>query len=1108
LSSDNKNKLGSSALLITLAYLAFGVIWIAVSGEVVLYFTKGSELGPRFELYKGLFFIFITSLLLYLAIHRREKQREKLEENISASEKKWKDIFECANDPIFLLDRNYRIIEANSKACRLYGYTESEFKQLGLKDLSEANSDHIVQSQMKDVINSKGAEFEVMHRAKNGTLIPVEVSTQALLSNDVVEYIHIVHDLTAKKNIEEKLKSSESKYRTLVEASHELIWTTDSNEIVTFVNNASLSIYGYTPAEMIGRNFTDFCEGDYINTDKATVTKAKLEGNGIIEYESRIIDSAGKEKYLYTKCVVIKDAKGKPTGMLGTTLDITERFEAGERVKYHNRIYSLMSNINQLIVRASNKNSILNDACRLAVEYGMFQMAWVGIVDEDTGRVIPEYSYGNTSDYLDSIVISVNEPEHIRGPIVRSFTDKLFYVSNDVENDLMLSKWKKQTLDKGFKAFACFPIEVKNEVVAVYNIYSDKKGFFGKTETDLLLELIEDISFALEYIELEQEREVIENRYKNIVEKAPIGIYAHLNDEITYVNPEGCRILGVSAEKDLIGKNVFDLIHPDFKEIVKDRIKNKVSKGIVAPEIEETYIKNDGTGVDVMVSAIPYSVNNEHGAQVFFRDLTEQKRTQRAIVESNDRFNLISKATNDTIWDWDLKTDDLWWNESFKDMFGYREEEIESGINSWLNKIHEDDRQRIETGIRNAINTGLDFWFDEYSFYKKDGTIAYVFDRGYILKDQEGKPYRMIGSIIDITFRRKMETELKQSEEKWRSLFENSPSLIFTIDRNYKIKSLNRSLIKRGETNDFIDSDSFELIHESERTKVKEIISRVFKNAEAENFTVQSSETEADMYYSVQAIPQIVDGIAGGMTIFATDITEKIRAEENIKESNLRLHALAAHLQTIREEERTKISREIHDQLGQELTALKMDIAFLSRKIDKIKVTGKTDWDDLLAGLKSMSDITDQTINSVRRIARELRPDVLDKLGLKEAIEWQAEEFTKRTGIDCIVSITADELQFDKLLENTIFRIVQESLTNVARHSGAARSKIGFFVNDDEVRLSIEDNGRGITQEEIDNAKSLGLVGIKERVYSVNGKLSITGTKEKGTILKITIPLK
>jgi signal transduction histidine kinase len=300
--------------------------------------------------------------------------------------------------------------------------------------------------------------------------------------------------------------------------------------------------------------------------------------------------------------------------------------------------------------------------------------------------------------------------------------------------------------------------------------------------------------------------------------------------------------------------------------------------------------------------------------------------------------------------------------------------------------------------------------------------------------------------------------------------------------------------------------NGFELVHKDERARVKEIIERVFADKQADSFIVKSSESKQDNFYSVQAIPQVKDSVTEGLTLIATDITDKIIAEERLKETNQRLHALAAHLQTIREEERTMIAREIHDQLGQELTALKMDIAFLSRQIEKIKISGKPDWNELQQSLRSMSDITDQTINSVRRIARELRPDVLDKLGLKDAIEWQAEEFTKRTGIDCIVSISQSELNFKRELENTIFRIVQESLTNVARHSGAAISKVGLTINSKNIYLTIEDNGRGITPEEIENAKSLGLVGIKERVYSVKGKLTINGVKDKGTILKIIIP--
>lgn len=1101
------NKSRSSALFVSVIYLIFGTLWIAVSGELVQYFTHGSELGPRFELYKGLLFIFVTSLLLYFTIRRREIQREKLESEVSESEIKWKNIFDSANDPIFILDKNYRIIVANSKASALYGYTREEFLKLGLKDIHEYEDAGFITGKMNEAAETTGAEFEINHRKKDGTRIPVEISTRAVLRESSMEYIYIVHDLSARKSIEEKLISSESKYRTLVEASHELIWSTDENNFISFVNNASAEIYGLQPEDMIGKKFSDFATKEQLEVDFKSIREAIKKGDGFLQYESRITDSAGKEKYLLTNCLINKDQNGKLTGMFGTSLDITERFESGERVKFHNRVYSLMTNMNQLIVRAKNKEQILNDACRLAVEYGMFRLAWIGIPDEGTRNILPAYQFGDSENYLENICISTDEPEGTRGPIVRAFNDKVYFVSNDVENDPLLVRWKDSTLAKGFRSFATFPIEVKDKVVAVYNIYSEKKNFFGKTETELLLELAEDISFALEYIELEQERQIIEDRYKNIVEKAPIGIYAHLDNVITYINPEGYKILGADSYKSIVGKNINELIHPDFKEIVDMRLE-RIRSGKSAAELEEKFIKTDGGEIEVMVSAIPYFHEGKKGAQVFFRDLTEQKRAQREIIESNERFELITKATNDALWDWDLQTDHVWWNDGFKDLFGYKEEEIGTKISDWEGRIHDDDRKRIVDGMSHAIVSGQEFWFDEYSFLKRDGSYAYVFDRGYILKDADGKPYRMVGSMLDISFRRKMENELKVSEEKWRSLFENSPSIIFTIDRNYRITGINRSFVSVYDSDQIIGMNGFELIHEDEKPAVKEIIERVIAEKKAESFTARSSETDNERFYSVQAIPQVKEAAVEGLTLIATDITDKIIAEDKLKESNQRLHALAAHLQIIREEERTMISREIHDQLGQELTALKMDIAFLSRQIDKIKISGKPDWVELQNGLKSMSDITDQTINSVRRIARELRPDVLDKLGLKDAIEWQAEEFTKRTGIDCIVSISHNELKFRRELENTIFRIVQESLTNVARHSGAKRSKVAFSIRGESIYLTIEDNGRGITESEINNAKSLGLVGIKERVYSVKGSLTISGVKDSGTTIKIIIPTK
>lgn len=1101
---SDKKIINSAAFVITITYFIFGIIWISVTGWLVDYLAKGSEVSYRFELYKGYFFIAVTGILLFFLIYRREQKQSRLEENLSSSEQKWKDIFESANDPIFYTDKNYRILESNSKAGFIYGYSNAEFKNLTIFDLQQQADSVFTDEQLKNF--SEGTGVELIHKTKDNRVFPAEISIKETVRNNESGYIHIVHDLSLRKSIEDKLIISENKYRNLVETSHELIWSTNSENVITFVNKASLNIYGVNPDEMTGKKFTDFATPEQIVYDKSKIEEALKKDAKYLQYESRISDKNNKEKYLLTNCIINRDSSGKFTGMFGTSLDITERFEAEERTKYHNRVYSLLTNINQLIVRAKDKEQILNDACRLAVEFGMFKMAWVGVVNSENGSVKPIYTFGDTEHYLETIQININEEKNIRGPIVNAFKEKVYFVCNDVENDPMLYKWREETVKKGYKSFACFPLEVKNQVIAVYNIYSEKKNFFGKTETELLLELAEDISFALEVIDLDEERKNIEERYKNIAEKSPVGIFIQLNEKINFINPAGFKMLGAGSHTELTGKSIFDIIHTDSQKIVKERL-TELLKGNNVTEIEEKFIKKDGSFIEVMVSAIPVTLNDQKGALVFFRDLTEQKKAQKEIYDSNERFRIIAKSTNDVIWDWNIETGEIWWNESFYDIFGYADDRKTCHISFWEECIKDEDKRRVLDGISAAIKNKHEIWFDEYPLRKIDGSYTHIFDRGYIIKNENGEPYRLVGSMIDLTYRKKMENELKESEEKWRSLFENSPSIIFTIDSSLIVTGINRALSSLMNPEEIIGKSSLELIDSSETDRVRKIIENVFISQNAASFNVISSEDDDKKHYSVQAIPQVKENLTSAVTLIATDITEKIQAEEKLKESNDRLHALAAHLQTIREEERTMISREIHDQLGQELTALKMDISFLSRKIAKSRITGKPEWDELTEGLKSMTAITDQTINSIRRIARELRPDVLDKLGLRDAIEWQAEEFTKRTGIDCIVSISPGNLDFSREMESTIFRIIQESLTNVARHSMAKRSKIAVITDENSVQLTIEDNGKGISESEIQNAKSLGLVGIRERVYSVKGKFEITGEKNKGTKLLIKIPL-
>lgn len=1096
-------KIKSSAFSISIIYLVLGVLWIYFSDTLLNKITFGNhELEDTLEIYKGIFFIVSTTILLFILIRNLEKKRGVLESELYLSKEKWLNVFESANEPIFILDKSYTILDANERATEVYGYSAEEFRKMNIDDIKSDDSSDSVRFQMSGILGNTGAVHELTHKKKNGTVFPVEISTRAVTRDGKLEFIHIVHDLTDRKKIENKLIESERKYRTLVETSHDLIWIVDKNLRFTFVNEASREVYGIPAGALIGRNIEEFeFAGQSMSLHQ--IIEKSLESQQVnFTYEHQITDSSGKIKYLISNGVIVKNHQGSFSGLAGTSLDITDRVQSENRIKYLNRIHSLLTNINQLIVRASDRDRLLNQACRLAVEYGMFKMVWIGIPNNVTKKLEIRYKYGSDDNYLDNLNISVNESEESRGPIVRAINDNIYFVSNDIENDIMLDKWKTESLKYGFRSFATFPIEVKNKVVAVYNVYSERKNFFGKQETELLLELVEDISFALEYVELEEQRQLIENRYKNIVEGTPVPIYVQLEGVITYINPAAVKILGGKSHSNFVGKSIFEIIHKDYHQPAKKRLA-QLYNGLSTSELEEKFVKADGTVVDVMVSAIPYRQDSKYGAQVFFRDLTEQKKAKLELEKINERLSLITRATNDAIWEWNLETDEMWWSEGFSELFGYTADEIEKGSESWFKRIHIQDVNYVEEGIKNVIEEGKEFWFDEYRFRKRDGSFAFVFDRGYVIKDSASKPVRMIGSMIDITYRKKMEEDLVASEEKYRSIFENSPSTIIVVDKNLRVNTINKPFAAFNES--VLHKNLVDLFSVESKSVIEESLRFSFSNARPASFTAKSNDSKSLQYYEVMVSPQIKNGIVENLTLICSDISERVSYEKTIKDTNEKLHALAAHLQTIREEERTLIAREIHDQLGQELTALKMDVSFISKKIEKSRIT--PDWDGIQDGLKSMNNIIDQTIGSVRRIASELRPDILDKLGLKEAIEWHAEEFEKRSGIKCVVFIDNDELNFNSVLNTTIYRIVQESLTNVARHSKASKAQINITVTEDIINLRICDDGVGINQFEIENTKSLGLVGIKERAYNVDGTFEISGEKGKGTVININIPV-
>jgi signal transduction histidine kinase len=236
------------------------------------------------------------------------------------------------------------------------------------------------------------------------------------------------------------------------------------------------------------------------------------------------------------------------------------------------------------------------------------------------------------------------------------------------------------------------------------------------------------------------------------------------------------------------------------------------------------------------------------------------------------------------------------------------------------------------------------------------------------------------------------------------------------------------------------------------------------------------------------------------LVALAYEQVERRRAEEQLQQSQEQLRSLAGRLESVQEEERIRIAREVHDELGQELTGVKLELAFLR---DQLAQSSSA----VLDRIEKIVDLVDGTMQSVRRIATELRPVVLDQLGLIPAIEWQAGEFQGRTGIQCTLNIYLRTVALPIERSTGVFRIFQEILTNVTRHARASRVDISMQEYRGHLLLLVSDDGRGITDDEVSDSKSLGLLGMRERALLLGGETKIERNSDQGTTVTVRIPL-
>ena len=604
-----------------------------------------------------------------------------------------------------------------------------------------------------------------------------------------------------------------------------------------------------------------------------------------------------------------------------------------------------------------------------------------------------------------------------------------------------------------------------------------------------------------------------EERYRSFVQNLQGIAYRSTMDKIPiFLHGAVEEITGYIEDDFLQGSPSWEqIIHPEDLKISMEIIPSIRTIPHYATELKYRIIRKDGKirWIHEYIQNICDETGRPAEIQGMIYDITKSEKAEENLKKSDARYRLLAENIQDVIWVLDKNLRYTYISPSVFRFRGYTVEESMSiplenifTPESYNNLMSLAERYIVLAQSGAKIDPGRSFTI-ELEQICKDGSKIWTEVTANFVADKKSMLDGFVGITRNITERKRAEESLKESEERYRTIFENTGTAMAIIEDNLllslansefeKLSGCPRQEIERKKyIMDFVDSKDIYRLSSYHKLRRKDP-SLAPRNYEF-NFVDKKGNIK-----NIFTTANIIPGSAKSV-ISLLDITEIKKVQEDLIHSQVQLRNLHKHAQDVREGERTRVAREIHDELGQVLTALKMDLSYLSKKFPQ-------ETKPLHTKINLMLKFIDMTIQSVKRITMDLRPGLLDHLGLVPAIEWQADEFQKRTGITCEVMVDPEDITLDKDQATTVFRIFQETLTNVARHADASNIKTSLQVKDGILKMIVKDNGKGITKKQIEDSKSFGLMGIRERAYFCGGEVVFTGKKERGTSVIVSMPI-
>ena len=881
-------------------------------------------------------------------------------------------------------------------------------------------------------------------------------STPKVLENGDILWDGIMADITEQKKNEEKNRINEAKLTKAQQIGKLGYWQKEINSNMIWGSEEARKIYGFSPvAGELTEDEVDACIPDIARVRQAAIDLLRQNKKYDIEFQVNPADGS-PAKYISAVAEIERDEQGNPFRIMGVLKDITE-YKKGEQ---------------QIIKEKDLSDSIINSLPGIFYLQGYSgkYLRWNKKFETVTG-----YDAGEIGN-LDPLDFFEGEE---KAAIVNKIGEVLANGSADIETVIITKSGKR------------IPYYLSGQLIQ----YEDKPCFIG-VGVDITERKIADDKFRSS----EKARKLImDSALDAIVSMDTAGF-------ITGWTPQAEKIFGWK-EAEVMGKTVSETIVPlNYREKHSKGFQQylKTGKGrFINNLVEISALNKEGKEFPVEMMITPINQDGTDYFCAFIRDITERKKAEEEIIASEKLYRDLFQnmhhgfAYCKGIIENGKVIDYLYMTVNFKF------EEILKVENINGKKLSEVFPEAMESDpsyaqiLQEVVIHGKTIKF-ETNYKPNSAWLSVTFyktgNENFVLL------------IEDIAERKKAEAALRESEETFRRLFNESTDAILLLDNTGFIDCNHAaaSILGYSSLQEVLNKKPWDISPEKQpdgRLSAEKAEAMVAKALELGFNRFEWVHTKLDgteFPVEVMLTSIILKGKQSFFTIWH-DITERKKAEEEIKSANKQLRQLTAHLQSIREEERKRIGREIHDDLGQQLTAIKMDVAWIDKKTpDESSI--------IKPKLKNIITLLDGSNQSVRRILSELKPGILDELRLLDAIEWHGKQFTGNTGIPVVINVPGTVFNLPEAMAACIFRVYQESLTNIARYANAKNVWVTLKLPANKVMITIEDDGTGFDIATLKNKNTFGILGMKERVYSLNGSFDLESVPGQGTIVSISLP--